>query len=210
MIMQMDEKLQQILLRVYDLYNKYGIKSITMDDVSRELGISKKTLYQHVHDKAELVEKVMVMNSIKHGTNIQKIVDKNLNAIVELLEVNAYMNEMMKDHNPTLDYDLKKYYPDIYNRLMTDTRQRMYNSIRENLIKGQKEGYYRKEMDIDIICKLHMTRMEYKYSSDSFTLNELNSPAILKEIFIYHLHGISNENGVQVLKEKLKNYINAE
>ncbi len=206
----MDEKLIAILERVYELYNKFGIKSITMDDVSRELGISKKTLYQHVKDKADLVEKVMLTNTLKHRKSIYDIVDKNMNAIVELLEVNAYMNEMMKDHNPTLDYDLKKYYPDIYNRLMKETRRRMFESIKRNLEKGIKEGIYRKELDIEIITKLHMNRMEYKYSSDSFTLNELNSPSVLKEIFIYHLHGISNEEGVKVLNEKLKEYINAE
>ncbi len=206
----MDEKLIAILERVYELYNKFGIKSITMDDVSRELGISKKTLYQHVKDKADLVEKVMLTNTLKHRKSMYSIVDKNMNAIVELLEVNAYMNEMMKDHNPTLDYDLKKYYPDIYNRLMNETRRRMFESIKRNLEKGIKEGIYRKELDVDIISKLHMTRMEYKYSSDSFTLNELNSPSVIKEIFIYHLHGISNEEGVKVLNEKLKEYINAE
>ncbi len=205
----MDEKLKQILKRVYDLYNKFGIKSITMDDVSRELGISKKTLYQHVKDKAELVEMVVVQHSLCHRKNFDKILAKNLNAIVELLEVNAYMNEIMKDHNPTLDYDLRKYYPEIFDRLMTETRRRMYDSIRANLNKGQKEGIYREEMNIDIVCKLHITRMEDKYSSDVFSHHELSSPENLKEIFIYHLHGISNEKGVQVLNEKLKHYINA-
>ena len=181
-----------------------------MDDVARELGISKKTLYQHVKDKADLVEKVMLQNTMNHGKNIHAIVKKNLNAIVELLEVNAYMYQMMKDLNPSLNYDLKKYYPEIFKRLRTDSRKRMYESIRQNLLKGQQEGYYRKEMNIDIICKLHMSRMENKYDSDSFNLNELNSPTVLNEIFMYHLHGISNEKGVRVLKEKLKQYINAE
>ena len=206
----MDDKLKNILTRVYELYNKFGIKSITMDDVARELGISKKTLYQHVEDKADLVERAMVQNTLKYQTNFEAIVAKNLNAIVELLEVNAYMNEMMKEQDPSLQYDLRKYYPDIQSRLMNDTRQRMYKSIRGNLLKGQKEGIYREEMDIDIICKLHMARMEYKYSSSSFTLDELNSTVVLREIFLYHLHGIANEKGVQVLNKELKQYINAE
>ncbi|MEA1878655.1 MAG: TetR/AcrR family transcriptional regulator [Bacteroidota bacterium] len=200
----MDDKLKNILTLVYELYNKFGIKSITMDDVARELGISKKTLYQHVKDKADLVEKAMMQNTLKYRTNIKAIVKKNTNAIVELLEVNAYMNEMMQERNPSLQYDLKKYYPDIHNRLMKDTRQRMYESIRGNLLKGQKEGIYREEMDIEIICKLHLSRMEYKYSSVSFTPEELHSPAVLREIFLYHLHGITNEKGVQLLNEKLK------
>jgi len=205
----MDEKLKHILVMVYELYNKFGIKSITMDDVARELGISKKTLYQHVKDKADLVEKAMLQNTMKYGTSIRAIVDKQMNAIVELLEVNAYMNKMMQERNPSLQYDLRKYYPEIHNRIMKYTQQRMFESIRDNLLKGQKEGIYRKEMDIDIICKLHISRLEYKYSSISFSPEELNSPAVLREIFLYHLHGISNEKGVQVLNEQLKQYLDA-
>ena len=53
----MNEDLKNILLKVRELYMKYGIKSITMDDVASEIGISKKTLYQFVTDKDELVGK---------------------------------------------------------------------------------------------------------------------------------------------------------
>ena len=206
----MDEKLQQILTRVYDLYNKYGIKSVTMDDVARELGMSKKTLYKHVKDKADLVEQVLIQNSVQHSTKIEALVKKNLNAIVELLEVNQYMNQILKDHNPSLDYDLKKYYPEISTRLMYEIKKRMHDSIKQNLLKGQQEGVYRQEMDVEIICRLHMTRMEHKHSSDNFTLNELTSKKVMREIFIYHLHGIINEKGDEILNEKLKDYINAD
>lgn len=176
-----------------------------MDDVSRELGISKKTLYQFVLDKAELVDKVISFNTLKHRQAIYDIVKEGHNAIEELLEVNKYMNLMMKEQNPTLDYDLRKYYPEIHSRLMRDSRRRMYESIRENLLKGQKEGLYRMDMDVEIICKLHMTRLEYKYSSDSFTITELGSDKVMNEIFKYHLHGIASEKGLRFLNEKMGN-----
>src|SRR5210317_138115 len=150
----MDDKLKNILIRVYQLYNRFGIKSVTMDDVARELGISKKTLYQWVKDKADLIDKVVSFNNDFHRENIYKIVAEKHNAIEELLEVNKYMNKMLKEQNPTFDYDLKKYYPEIHSKLLQDSRQRMYESIRRNLIKGQKEGLYRKKMDIDIISRL--------------------------------------------------------
>ena len=181
-----------------------------MDDVARELGISKKTLYQFVKDKADLVEKVMVMNAMRHGMEMAKITAKNQNAIVELLEVNAYMNVMMKEQNPTLDYDLKKYYPAIHKKLNAESKKKMLEAIRKNLIKGQQEGIYRQDMDVDVICKIHMTRMEYRYSAETISPEELTSPRVIKEIFLYHLHGISNENGLKVLNEKLKEYINAD
>ena len=202
----MDEKQQSFLKRVFDLYNRFGIKSITMDDVARELAMSKKTLYECIKDKAELVEHVMKYINNLHSEILHQIVAKNLNAIHELFEVSVYMNKMMREQNPTLAYDLRKYYPEIFNTLLTEQRARMHDAIKTNLLKGISEGLYRSDMDVEIISKLHMTRLEYRYSSDPYTLTELNSEKVMKEIFIYHMHGIANENGLKELYKQTKNY----
>ncbi len=200
----MDDKHNNFFIKVFGLYNKYGIKSVTMDDVSHELGISKKTLYECITDKSELVKHVMQMVFRFHGEKLNEISSTSLNAMEELLEVNRYMTQMIKELNPTLLYDLKKYYPELYNELMQDQRSRMHEAIRKNLLKGQEQGIYRQDLNVDIISKLHMTRMEYRFSNDSFTLNDIDSAEVMKEIFIYHLHGIANDSGVKILNEKLK------
>lgn len=198
----MEDKLKKLLSRVFELYHKFGIKSVTMDDVAKELGISKKTLYQYVKDKSELVEKVMIINTLRHREAMHSIMAEKNNAIDELLAVNQYLNEMMKEKNPSLDYDLKKYYPEIHSRLRLNSHKHMYGSIRNNLIKGKKEGLYRKDLDEDIISKLHMARLESTYSSGSFTISELSSEKVMKEIFFYHLHGIASEKGLKLLKRR--------
>lgn len=200
----MDEKHGNFLLRVYELYNRFGIKSVTMDDIARELGISKKTLYECIEDKSELVKHVMEMVYRYHGEKLYEITNKNLNAIEELFEVNRYMTQMIKEQNPTLGYDLQKYYPELQKALMQEQRHRMHEAIRQNLIKGISQGLYRKEMNVDIISKLHMTRMEYRYRQDNYQINDIDSQEVMREIFIYHLHGIANANGIKILNEKLK------
>lgn len=200
----MDEKHGNFLLRVYELYNRFGIKSVTMDDVARELGISKKTLYECIEDKSELVKHVMEMVFRYHSDNLAEITTRSLNAIEELFEVNRYMTQMVKDQNPTLVYDLQKYYPELHKSLMLEQRTRMHDAIYKNLVKGQTEGLYRKEMNVEMISRLHMTRMEYRYRNDSFQIDDIDSRAVMQEIFIYHLHGIANEKGIKVLNEKLK------
>lgn len=202
--MHMDEKHGNFLLRVYELYNRYGIKSVTMDDVARELGISKKTLYECIADKSELVKHVMEMVYRYHGANLQEITSKSQNAIEELFEVNRYMTKMLKELNPTLGYDLQKYYPELNKSMMEEQRRRMHEAIRQNLLKGISEGLYRKDMNVDIISKLHMTRMEYRYKDGGFQMDDIDSQDVMREIFIYHLHGIANSNGIKILNEKLK------
>lgn len=200
----MDEKHGNFLLRVYDLYNRFGIKSVTMDDVARELGISKKTLYECIEDKSELVKHVMEMVYRYHGEKLNEITTRDLNAIEQLFEVNRYMTQMIKEQNPTLGYDMQKYYPELHKTLMQEQRQRMHEAIRLNLLKGIGEGLYRKEMNVDIISKLHMTRMEYRYRQDAFQIDDVDSRDVMQEIFVYHLHGIANEKGIRILNEKLK------
>ena len=200
----MDEKHGNFLLRVYELYNKFGIKSVTMDDVARELGISKKTLYECIEDKSDLVMHVMEMVNRFHAEKLNEITLRGLNAIEELFEVNRYMTQMVREQNPTLSYDMQKYYPELHKSLMQEQRQRMHDAIRQNLLKGIGEGLYRKEMNVEIISRLHMTRMEYRYRQDVYQLNDIDSREVMQEIFIYHLHGIANDNGIKILNEKLK------
>lgn len=199
----MDEKHGNFLLRVYELYNRFGIKSVTMDDVARELGISKKTLYECITDKKDLIKLVMEMAYRYHGEKLNDITTRGLNAMEELLEVNQYMTRMVKELNPTLMYDMQKYYPELHNSLMAEQRQRMHDAIQKNLLKGIAEGLYRKEINVEIISRLHMGRMEYRYRQDAHQLNNIDSQEVMREIFIYHLHGIANEKGIQIMNEKL-------
>ena len=199
----MNEELNNILEKVRCLYLKYGIKSVTMDDVSRELAISKKTLYQYVKDKTELVEKVIELEIEYHGKYFQDLFSRGLSAIDELFEVQKHVSEMIKNHNPSQDYDLKKYYPDLFQRINKIRRERMYNYILENLRKGKREGLYRNELNEEIIAKVQLLRIEKTFDTEIFTAEEMASAKIFYEVFIYHLRGIASEKGLEELQRKL-------
>ncbi len=196
-----NEELNTILERVRDLYYRYGIKSVTMDDVARELGMSKKTLYQHVKDKHELVEKVLKREVYKRECDMEALSGKTLNAIEEILEVNRQINIMNREHNPSMDYDLKKYYPELYRELHEVRRERMYKSILENLKKGQKEGLYREELDEEIIAKLQVIRFECMANAEVFTKEEIMTPHFFNEMFTFYIRGIANEKGIKFLEK---------
>src|SRR5665811_2132115 len=121
----MNEELKNILVKVHELYMKYCIKSITMDDVARELSISKKTLYQYVTDEDDLVGKFIENEIELRFEEIYKCFKIGFNAIEELFEISFFMNRMMKDQNPTTEYDLKKYYPHHYQKTVKARREGM-------------------------------------------------------------------------------------
>jgi AcrR family transcriptional regulator len=183
---------------------KYGIKSITMDDVATELGISKKTLYQYVTDKDDLVGKFIDNEINKRQDELFKCFQIGFNAIEELFEISVFMNKLMRDQNPATEYDLKKYYPHHYQRIVETRRERMYNYILLNLRKGKKEGLYRDDMDEVVIAKLYLSRSENIHSNELFTVEEFTSLKLFIELITYHVRGIATEKGIIILEKKVK------
>jgi len=197
-------KLNEILTRTFELYEKYAIKSVTMDDIARELGISKKTLYQYVPHKNDLVEKAIKYEMMCSGAKHAEIKTMKLNSIEELFEVSKIMNERLKKHNPALLFDLRKYYPSLFKEITATKRKKAYESVLNNLKKGIDEGLYRKEINPDIIAKIYVSRLEQSYNDSIISIAEITSIKVFNEIMIYHLHGICNEKGLKILNKKLK------
>ena len=184
------------------LYSKYGIKSITMDDLCRELGISKKTLYQHVTDKQDLIRKVIDYEIELQRKGMEKMFLSEMNAIDELMHVNKQIHLSESIHSPTFYFDLKKYYPVIYTEWVEYKRSRLYEMIMRNLKKGVAEGLFRQDMDARVISKLHMARVEMLHASGIIEENELSTGRFIDEIFKYHIHGICNDKGLKYFRQQ--------
>jgi DNA-binding XRE family transcriptional regulator len=199
----MNEELKNILLKVHELYMKYGIKSITMDDVARELGISKKTLYQYVSDKDDLVGKFVDNEISMRQEEICKCFRIGYNAIEELFEISIFMNKLMRNQNSATEYDLKKYYPVHYQKTIKARREGIYNYIMVNLKKGINEGLYRKEMNKEVIAKLYLWRSENIHFDELFTVEEFTSIKLFVELINYHVRGIATEKGIMILEKKI-------
>ena len=197
----MNKEFENILEKVSVLYRKYGIKSVTMDDVAHELGISKKTLYQFVEDKTELVEKVVEHTLQCNFSAMKAKKGTGDNAIEELIEVSQRVNALMKDHSQSYEYDLKKYYSGIYRNLMSARRKLMSESMLVNIRQGKKEGIYRRELNEEIIAKLHLLRVENLQSSEIFKEEEMRSVKFFRELFVYHINGLATQKGREVLRK---------
>jgi AcrR family transcriptional regulator len=203
----MDGELIKILDKVRELYTRYGIKSITMDEVAAELGMSKKTLYQHVTDKEDLVSK-FIDNEIEiRQRQICECFKAGYNAIEELFEISLFMNKLMREQNPATEHDLKKYYPEQYQKIVTVRRERMYSYILLNLKKGKNEGLYRSDMDDEVIAKLYLSRSESMPVSTLYTLEELTSIKMFVELLTYHIRGIATQAGIKELEKNIKKFL---
>ncbi len=170
----MIDKKQEIINKVRLLYARYGIRSVTMDDVVREVGISKKTLYQHFNDKSELVKGVIDCDAKLKIVDHDEAMRGAANAIEMMLGFYDFQIKMITDYNPSFIYDLKKYYPDIHQEFVQKKRELIYENVLTNLQRGKSEGLYRQEMNEEVIAMLNLLRVE------SFVNSEVVKP---EEIF---------------------------
>jgi len=197
------EQQEKWLKRVEDLFLRYGIKSITMDDVARELGISKKTLYQFVDNKDDLVNQVLERHISEEKELCYQMFAEAANAIEQLffvMEANAQQMQQMKAN---IIYDLQKYHRDAWEKMRGFQRGFLYDIVRSNLERGVREALYRSDFDIDIVAKLHITTSFQLFDEDIFPPTNYAKETLFREYLLHYLYGIVSEKGLQLLKAKL-------
>ena len=177
-------------------FRRMGIRAVSMDDLARTLGVSKKTLYKHCTDKADLVLQVFDRMCNRQDARICELAENAGNAIDAGIDAMAYMQSELRDMHPSMLFDLKKYYPDAMARLERHKLDNMQGYLLRNIERGQREGYYRKDFDAKLISRLHMSMVQTM--TDPSTLEEFGRPLseLQKELHAYHLRGISTEKGM--------------
>jgi len=199
------ERFEHIIEQARSLFMRCGLRSVTMDDVSRELGISKKTLYQHVIDKPDLVRKTVEKEIESDQQAVEEILKKNLNAIDELIEISHLVAEKFKNLHPSIMYDMQKYYPDSWALLENYRSRFIVKVILENILKGQKQGLFRTNFKPEVIARLYATKVQLITDIQVFPTSEFNQADVYKESLRYHIYGISNEKGITYLIKKTNN-----
>jgi AcrR family transcriptional regulator len=204
----MDEDKKEIVVRAFGMFMKYGIRSVTMDDLARELRASKKTLYKHFSDKDELVAACMDYHNEHEKMAIEKaICQPNQNAIDENFELSKVIIQQLQQIHPSVLYDLEKYYPEALQEFESYKQTQVAEWVTNNMKKGIEEGLYRDDLNIPILTALYLKRMNDFFSMDAFP-EGTTMETVYREIFRYHIRGLASEKGIAYLKEKMKQELN--
>lgn len=194
-------QLEKILQKSQELFFRVGIKSVTMDDISRELGISKKTLYKYVDNKSDLVLKTMQNHIDQEQIFIDNLKNIDLNAIDTIVEIIKHVMKTLSDVPLSALYDMQKYYPKSWDLFEDFKNCSILDIMTKIIIKGKKEGLFRKEINEDLISKFYMISVEGIMNPFNFSGN---NSYIFKDIYleyiVYHLHGIVSDKGHEYLK----------
>lgn len=200
--------IQNISAKAGKLFKKFGIKSITMDDVARETGMSKKTLYQFVTDKSELIERVVQIDVAHFRSEINKLEKSNFDPVREVIELNKLLYQKMIELSPSIEYDLRKFYLGIYEKAKQDLIELFINALKSNIEKGKKEKVYRNDIDPEVIAKLHLSLVDQLSKSGIFSPDECKSPTTAREVCLFHINGLITRKGQLLLDTHMNEIIN--
>ena len=202
----MNNKQTDIIERASQVFMKLGIRSVTMKDVADQLGISKKTLYNHFKDKDELIRKIIKAKIELDIAVFKTASTKSPNAIEELHMHSKYVIETFKAINPSVFHDLKKSYPEAWKDIYNHKWDFVYHAILKNISRGVREGLYRDDVHKEIYAKMYVSNIETVIESVLFPWPEFKYEVVFMETFRLHIRGLANGKGLNYFQEKILKY----
>ena len=194
----------KLINKAGEMFLSLGFKSVTMDDIANELGVSKKTIYKYYPNKASLVK---ASTEAIHGEveiMVRAIKEKNLNAIEEEFAIKAIFKEMLKNAKESPMFQLKKYYPKIHGELMEKEECLFRDCNEDNLEKGIQQGLYRKDIDIEMIMNFYFILI-FGVFDKNIANNDISELVKMEyKVLEYHIRAIATEKGLEELNKQLR------
>jgi AcrR family transcriptional regulator len=199
----MDKK-EQIIMQVFELFMRYGIKSMSMDDIAIHMGMSKKTLYQYFASKDDLVNAVLEKHLEMDQCKVKSLISSKNNAIDDLMHIATTVNDTLKQINPSIHYDLEKYHPQAWKKFGDYKRNFIQKIIKQNILKGIKEELYRSDINVDIVAALYVSKADIVFDASVFPPDKYAFNQVYLEMMKQHIRGIATSKGLKYFEKKLK------
>jgi len=192
---------ENIIQGSHDLFMRFGIKSVTMDDIAKHLAISKKTIYQYFRDKDDLVLQVTRTHLDREKEEIKAIKEQTSNAVETLIEESLCLRKNITDMNPSVLFDLRKYHQEAW-ALYLESKQSVYiKSLKQTLDKGIVEGYFRPEIDPEILAILRVEQIQMSLENLIYPRSRFEFKQVQLQLFDHFLNGLVAEKGKRLLKK---------
>ncbi len=181
------------------LFLERGFKSITMDDIANEIGMSKKTIYNEYSNKTELVEDCVMNKYCALSEGIDLIVALQKNPIVELYEIKRYVMSHLNDEKTSPQFQLMKYYPKIHKNMKAMHFSKMQKCVLLNVERGKQQEIYRDNLDSEFVARIYYTGMNSIKDQNLFPLPLFPVSKLMDSFLEYHLRGIVTPKGRKIL-----------
>ena len=199
---EQNERFKDLIEPIKELFYKYGLKNLNMDELSRRLGISKKTLYTFVKNKEELVDKVFFNEEIKLNRISEEIGKYPINAIEKLLKMSQLVHEEMKKMNPMIRFEMEKYYPQVFEAYVEKKRKFVYEGMKNNILQGIAEKLYRDDINVELVATIYINSFVELHDSDICKTLDINFMQLFEVLFENHVRAIYTPSGLAFFESK--------
>lgn len=199
----LQEAAKNLVTKAMDVFLRFGIKSVNMEDLARELGVSKKTLYKHFQDKKELIQLGMEQHCLELEAIILKASSAEGNAIDSELRIMKHVHQVVSQMHPSILYDLQKYHPIAFSNLIRSRDEILLGAVESNIKRGQNEGVYRQEVDPGVAAQFLVSISSTVREMAQDTSNHKPIAQLYWQSGLYHIHAISSPQGLDYLHTKL-------
>ncbi|MDB5205005.1 MAG: hypothetical protein JWR72_80 [Flavisolibacter sp.] len=194
-----------ILTKARELFFSYGLKSVSMDDLAKGAGVSKKTIYQAFSDKNELVNKIVNDLVNCHHQLLRKSEGEARDAIEEVLMQSNASFDTWASVNQAFFFELEKSFPDAWAKVEQHKQKILMPGIFKNLQRGIEENLYREDLDVVFTADIRIQQLSSALQPATFTGRRMNVSQLINELTVFYLHGITTEKGKKILYKYLKN-----
>jgi len=197
---------ERIITEAFQMFMKFGIRSVTMDQISGHMGISKRTLYEIFREKNELLREGLVYFTNVRRAEAKQIIESSGNVIEAIYILTRNGEEMRKQINPMFFEDIRKYFPDIHHNLTNEGRKREYGFTLQLLKRGVGEGLFIEDLELDMVNTFIHQMMDIVMKEEVFPKDRYTNSDIFENIMMPYLSGISTEKG----KKQIQKYFEKE
>ncbi len=194
-------QIERIIQGGEELFLTAGIKSVTMDDIAKHLGMSKKTIYQFFKDKNELVIALVRKKLQEDEDNMSVIMSQSVNVIEEMINMMKCSEEIFSRINPIVIHDMQKYHPDAWKQFQNFKSGVLIHTLQELLTKGIKQGYIRPDIDVKIIARMRVNLVELGFNTTIFPVAEFNTWKVQQQFNEHFNYGICTLKGYKLLNQ---------
>jgi AcrR family transcriptional regulator len=187
-----------------ELFLTAGIKSVTMDDIARQLGMSKKTIYQFFKDKNELVIALVKKKLKDDEDQMSAIISNSGNVIEEMINMMKCSEEIFSKINPIVVHDMQKYHPDAWKQFQDFKAGVLVHTLEKLLSKGIKQGYIRPDIDVKILARMRVNQVEMGFNAGVFPVAEFSTWKVQYQMLEHFNYGVCTLKGYKLLN-KYKN-----
>jgi AcrR family transcriptional regulator len=191
----------RILLKARDLMLQSGLKQVTMDELATQLGISKKTIYHYYKDKDDLVKEVVSLELRNHELSCRNCESKADNAVHEMFLVMETMKELTKTMNPGSMMELEKYFPSAFDIIKNHKEDFFFTLIKQNIIKGIEQGYYRSDLEVDILSKFRLETIFIPFNLHVYPLSKFDPIKVHTQLMEHFVFGLMTVKGYELMDQ---------